>query len=82
MLEKDLEGQGCGWQPKSFIHTPKPQIPSVESRKRRLGKNNTLGFLVKREESTSFDVFFGCFLCGVWKREKHVEKHVEKPGKE
>ena len=28
---------------------------------------------MKREESTSFDVFFGCFF-GVWKRKKRVEK--------
>ena len=34
-------------------------------------------FLVKREESRSFDVFFGCLF--VFER---GEKHVEKPGKE
>ena len=33
-------------------------------------------FLVRREESRGFDVFFGCFVCvfGIWKREKCVEK--------
>ena len=33
-------------------------------------------FLVKREESRGFDVFFGCFVCvfGIWNREKCVEK--------
>ena len=33
-------------------------------------------FLVKREKSRGFDVFFGCFVCifGIWKREKCVEK--------
>ena len=37
-------------------------------------------FLVKREESRSFDVFFGClFVFFVFER---GEKHVEKPGKE
>ena len=37
-------------------------------------------FLVKREESRYFDVFFGCFLCVlVFGREK---KYVEKLGKE
>ena len=37
MLEKDLESQGCGQQLKSYIHTPKLQIQSVEPRRRRLG---------------------------------------------
>ena len=37
MLEKDLESQGYGQQLKSYIHTPKPQIQSVEPRKRRQG---------------------------------------------
>ena len=37
-------------------------------------------FLVKREESRYFDVFFGCFLCVlVFGREK---KYVEKLGRE
>lgn len=33
-------------------------------------------FLVKQEESKSFDVFFGCFC--VWKRGKRVEKYQAK----
>ena len=83
MLEKDLEGQGCEWQLKSFIHTPKPQIPSVELRKRRLGiRTIPWVFLVKREESRTFDVlflfyfFFMVFVCVlVFGREKNVQKN-------
>ena len=37
--------------------TPNPKCRTKE--KKIEYKNNTLGFLVKREESTSFDVFFG-----------------------
>ena len=51
---------------KRYIHTPKPQIQSVEPRKRRLGMRTMhCVFLVKREELRSFDVFFflGVFLC-------------------
>ena len=50
---------------KRYIHTPKPQIQSVEPRKRRLGmRTMPCVFLVKREELRSFDVFFffGCFF--------------------
>ena len=36
---------------KSYIHTPKPQIQSVEPRKRRLGIRTIPCVLVNREES-------------------------------
>ena len=62
---------------KSYIHTPKPQIQSVELRKGRLGIRTIPCFLVKREESRNFDVCFGCFL--VFGREKN--KCVERLGK-
>ena len=68
---------------KSYIHTLKPQIQSVEPRKGRLDiRTIPCVFLVKREESRSFDVFFffffGCDF-GVWKGEKKCE---EKLGRE
>ena len=47
-----------------YIHTPKPQIQSVEPRKGRLGTKAIPVFLVKREKSRDFDVFFwSVFWC-------------------
>ena len=47
-----------------------PKSQSVEPRKGILGIEQYLVFLVKREESRSFDVFLGVFL--VFGREKSV----------
>ena len=74
MLEKDLEGQRCGAK-KLYPH-PKTPNPKVQNQ----GKENQvqeqyLMFLVKREESRGFDVYFCVFFC-VWKRGKMCRKHL------
>ena len=62
---------------KSFIHTLKPQIPSVEPRKRRLGIR-TIPCVFREERRIKkfwcvFWMFFLCFL--VFGREKNMEKN-------
>ena len=77
MLGKDLEGQGCGQQLESYIHTPKPQIQDVEPRRRRLGIRTISCVFGEIEESRNFDVFFWVFF--VFERgEKRVEKTSRK----
>ena len=70
---------------KRYIHTPKPQIQSVEPRKRRLGmRTMPCVFLVKREELRSFDVFFfWVFFCVffVFERGKNVWKNTKQRAK-
>ena len=80
MLEKDLEDQGCGWQPKSYIHTSKPQIQNVELRKGRLGIR-TIPCIFGEEKN---QVPLMCFVCVcvcvcVWKR---GEKFKIRPSRE
>ena len=67
--EKYLERQGCGC---SFLATSTPLNP--KSKVQNQGKEDQvkkqyLVFLVKKEESRDFDIFFGVFF-GVWGREK------------
>jgi len=71
---------------KSYIHTLKPQIQSIEPRKRRLGIR-TMPYVFGEERRIKklgciFFLFlkkmFFCMFFGVWKRENHLEK----PGRE
>ena len=58
---------------KSYIHTPKPQIQSVEPKERKIGyRNNTLCFWWGEKNQEALIYFLGVF--GVWKREKHLGK--------
>ena len=52
-------------EPKNFIHTSKPQIPSVEPRKRRLGIRTIPCIFWWREKNqeTLMCFFFWSFLC-------------------
>ena len=74
LKEKYLEGQGCGCQLKGYIHTPKPQIQSVEPRKGRLG-TKAIPCVLGEEEGIKrlccvFLSVFGGFL--VFGREKNM----------
>ena len=48
------------WMVAKKLHPhPKTPNPNCRTKEKKIGyKNNTFGFLVKREELTSFDVFF------------------------
>ena len=64
---------------KSYIHTPKPQIQSVEPRKGRLGIGTIpCVFGEERRIKNLWCVFFSVVFFGVWKKEKTCREAGQK----
>ena len=77
---------GCGQQLKSYIHTPKPQIQSVELRRKRLGIRTIPCIFGEEGRIKRLGCVFCVFLCvkmclGETKNVQKTSRHRAKPKK-